>query len=146
MIKKNSLFKKEYIDIFSPYSFEFLNIFIGQLGFFQKDYDEPKVKETVLSVLKFMFELDIIKINNWMNHKYANDYKMSSIEIIEKIDSLWFKGIQYPDFYGIAYFEMKEWYISKLEQLGMTPTTDWKIFVEEKIGGDLEKWIKENKS
>lgn len=48
------------------------------------------------------------------------------------------------DFYTIACFETKGWYVNKMRDLGMSPTRNWKMFVEEEIG-DLEKWIMENR-
>ncbi len=41
-------------------------------------------------------------------------------------------------------FGSQKWYIKKLENLGLTHTTDWEWFVENKIG-NLEDWIKKNR-
>lgn len=144
MIKKQDLFKNEYLGLLDPYSFEFLNHLIGLLGFSKTEYNDLKVKRNVLNVLKYMFELDIIQIKSWMNNSFKDDFNMSIEETLNKIDSLWQRNMDFPDFYTIAYFETKEWYVNKIEDLGMTQTTDWKTFVKENIG-NLEEWIEINR-
>lgn len=70
---------------------------------------------------------------------------MTNSEIMNLIEEVWFIGADTPDFYGMPMFKYKDWYIQKLEALGLTHTgPDWKWFVENKIG-DIEKWIEENK-
>ena len=49
-----------------------------------------------------------------------------------------------PNFYGMVTFGSKKWYVNKLEEQGLTDTTDWETFVKNKIG-DLEQWIEENR-
>lgn len=41
-------------------------------------------------------------------------------------------------------FRYKNWYLKALEREGLTNTTYWRTFVNEKIG-DLETWIKVQK-
>lgn len=47
-------------------------------------------------------------------------------------------------FLGMVMFTHPTWYIDKLNGLGLSPTTDWKWFVENKIG-NLKKWINYNR-
>ena len=56
---------------------------------------------------------------------------------------MWFENAIFPDFYGIVMFGNEKWYTDKLEDLGLTQTTNWENFVKTKIG-DLEKWIEES--
>ena len=144
MIKRKDLFKKEYIGLLCPHSFEFLNHLIGQLGYSQEQYDNLKVKQNVLNVIKLLFDLGILTVHDWVNNKDLNNENLTSVDIINKIDDLWVKGIKYPDFYNIILFGTSGWYVKKLENLGMTPTTNWETFVKDKIG-NLEKWIEDNR-
>ncbi len=144
MIDKKDLFKKENINLLCPYSFEFLNHLIGQLGYNQESYDDLNVKQNVLNTLNYIFDLEILEVYDWINNPQLKNQDMSYKEIVSAIDDLWVKGIEYPDFYGIVLFGPKGWYVKKLEKMGMTHTTDWQNFIEDKIG-DLEKWIEKNK-
>lgn len=141
---KEELFKEENIGLLSPYSFEFVNHLIGQLGYSQDQYDDTNVKEEVLKVLKLLFELKILRVFDWMNNPELNNKIMSAEDTIKHIDDKWFVGIKYPDFYDIVMIGTQDWYINNLELLGMSHTTNWNTFVKEKIG-NLELWIENNR-
>jgi hypothetical protein len=144
MITKKNLFTNDYVDLLSPETFEFLNLLIGQLGYNREDYNDPEVKKEVLNLIKIILDLDIITVHKWMDDLTLLSEHMTTDEIVKKIDRLWMKSIEYPDFYKIALFGPKDWYKNKLEKMGFTPTTNWKTFVATKIG-DLEKWIEYNR-
>src|SRR5690606_40910780 len=122
---------------------ELLPEIIGLLGYGNYQYDDKKTRDDVLSTLKILLELDVIYIFKWFNNPELNEKTMSIDEILSTIDRLWFKGAEYPDIYGIVMFGPQKWYIDNLRKMGLSDTTDWKWFVNNKIG-DLEKWIKTN--
>ncbi len=103
-----------------------------------------KAKFVILNILKFLLELKVIYVFNWGNAQPPNIQDFSNEDVINHIDKNWIIGAKYPDFYSMAMFGSTKWYVDKLEELGMTHTTNWESFVSEKIG-DLEKWIEENK-
>lgn len=144
MMKK--LFKN--IDLFCPGTNEFIFDFIYGLGYSDKDLqrleDRNKIKKEVLLVIKFLLEIDVIKVKTWLNKtesKEVNDFVNQSIEEINKV---WFVNASYPDFYNMVLFGPSDWYYDALKNIGFTETTDWKVFVREKIG-DLENWIEEKR-
>ena len=59
-------------------------------------------------------------------------------------DKIWFEGAKFPDLYGMVIFGTQKWYTEALEKKGMTNTTNWKLFVKNKIG-NLEQWIEDNR-
>ena len=142
MISKN-IFKNEYINLFCPNSNEYLFDYIYILGYKDIDSKNWKSRLVVLSVIEYLLREKIIFVHNWPNHDEL-DKKMSVKNIIKTIDKLWFENAIFPDFYGIVMFDNEKWYTDKLEDLGLTQTTNWENFVKTKIG-DLEKWIEENK-
>ena len=145
MIK--NIFKKN-INLFAPFSNEYLFDYIYLLGYTDKDlkkscgYDE--IKAETLWILEKLLNLKIIYIYTWCNNSHLNGKVMSSKEILKQIDSLWFKGAEYPDFYEMVMFGTQEWYTDKLWKMGMNHTTNWETFVKNNIG-DLEQWIEENR-
>lgn len=143
-MRNSFYFNKEKIGLFCPGSFEFINHLIGQLGYSQDDYDNENVKESILKFLEFLFELDIIKIYSLEYGYKPNQGSLSKKEALDYINLKWKKNFEYQDFYNLVLIGPQDWYIQKLEALGMTPTTNWITFVEEKIV-NLEQWIEENK-
>ena len=141
---KNELFKKENIGLTCPETFEFLSEMIGILGY--SIYDSEEVRKEVFETLKILFELDILKIYKWYSRPELNNQQLTIEETLNHIDRIWFKKAEYPDFYNMMMFSGSDWYVKKTKSLGLTMTTNWEWFVENKIrDGDLEKWIEENR-
>lgn len=63
----NNIFK-DYVNLFSPYSNEFLYDYICLLGFTDKSSNDLKARDKVLSVLEQLFKLDVIYIYRWYNN------------------------------------------------------------------------------
>ena len=141
---RKEIFKEVNVNLFSPCSNEFLFDFIYLLGYTDKEINDKKIKEDVLSTLEILFNLKIIFIYKWFKESELNDRDLSIGETIAHINRIWFKGATYPDFYNMVMFGSQKWYVDKLWDMGMSHTTNWKWFVENKIG-NLEKWIEENR-
>ncbi|WP_299066126.1 hypothetical protein [uncultured Polaribacter sp.] len=138
----------ECINIFeNKYSFAIIPEiveYLPHLFHIEKHEDTSILKERTLNILKKVLELDILKVSEWIAKPELNDKFLTTNEIIKYIDEIWFENAQFPDFYAMVIFESTDWYKSKMNKLGLTPTTNWDLFVKNKIG-NLEKWIKENK-
>lgn len=146
-MEKINLFNKKYINLFcyGGDGIEFFQSIMFSLGYSYKELSSLKVKKDTLYVIEELLKLKLIEVFLWgEKHSEMKDKEYSIEEILKYINSIWFDEADYPDFYGMVMFKHKEWYTHKLEKLGMTHTTDWKWFVENKIG-NLEKWIQENK-
>ena len=143
MIDKD-VFKGKNINLFSPYSNELLYDYIYSLEYTDEASKDWKARHVVLSVLKTLFELDVIYVYKWYNQPELKNKKLTINETIIKIDDIWFENAIYPDFYNMVMFGSQKWYVDALEKIGMTHTTNWENFVKEKIG-DLEQWIERNR-
>jgi hypothetical protein len=141
-----NIFNKKYLNLFLPNDgVEFLQNIMFGLRYTYKDLSSKKAKNDTLFVVQRMLELDLIYVFHWGDkNEFLKDKQFSIKETINYIDSIWFEGADYSDFYGMIMFGHKKWYTDKLENLGMTQTTNWEKFVQDEIG-DLEKWIEENK-
>jgi hypothetical protein len=145
-MSKLDIFYSRYINLFLPNDgVEFLFNIINELGY---NVDKPlsvKERENILFVIDQLFKLDLIYVFHWgKNHNEMKNKKYTIVETLNHINTMWFEKAYYPDYYGMIMFGHKKWYTDKLENLGLTETTNWEQFVKNKIG-DLEKWIEENK-
>ncbi|MDY7395713.1 hypothetical protein UMM65_10700 [Aureibaculum sp. 2210JD6-5] len=145
MMKEVNIFDKKNIFLLEPYDgIEFIYSVLQNIGHYS-DFTTLKARRDGLKVINQLFVLDLIEIFHWGKYqRELNDKKLSIFEIMMYIQELWFIGANFENFHNMPMFKYKNWYISELEKLGMTHTTDWEEFVKNKIG-DLEKWIKENK-
>lgn len=141
---KEELFKEEYIDLFSPFCFEYLHELIGLLGYYIDDYDKSETRENVLETLQILFDFEILEVCDWIQEPKLNGQNLTNREILNHIDRMWLKNTKYSDFYNLLIFSTQNWYTDKLVNLGLTHTANWKFFVKEKIG-NLEKWLDEKK-
>ncbi len=141
MINKDFYFSQR-VGVFCPNINEFLFDFIYNLGYSDSDFLRPDVKIEVLEVIELLLSLDLIYVYKWYNEIEEKNPSLKGT--LEKINRIWFEGATYPDFYNMVIFGSTEWYVQKLENLGMTQTSDWQIFVANEIG-DLQSWIYENK-
>ena len=141
-MRKEDIYKN--VNLFAPHSFEYIHMLLNQLKYTSKEYDKKSVREDAIDALKLLFEIEILSIYQWVNNSELNKTKLSKLEILSKIESLWLTRSRQDDFYDIVIFGSQEWYIEELKDLGLTHTTDWKWFVENKIG-NLEDWIKKNR-
>ncbi|MDG1571953.1 hypothetical protein OZ410_06465 [Robiginitalea sp. M366] len=136
------------IDLFCPGTIEFIFDIIYQLGYTDEDLNSPSketiVKKDVLKSIKDLMELNVLSVKSWYEKSEFSKENPEIDEIINRIDGIWFKGAKYPDFFNMVLFDVPDWYINTLKDLGMSDTTNWKNFVETHIG-DLEQWIKKNK-
>lgn len=139
---------KENVNLFAPYSNEYLFDFIYLLDYSDNDLKSvqqgKKIKFEVIDVIKKLLDLKIILIYSWCNNPELNNKNLTIEETIFHIETIWFNGATFPDFYGMVMFGTQKWYADKLWEIGMTHTTNWESFVNEKIG-DLEEWIEKNK-
>ncbi len=119
--------------------------YLPHLFHLEKHEDKSILKERTLHILKKVLDLDILKVYEWLAKPELNGKFLSTDEIIESIDEIWFEGAEFPDFYAMVIFESTKWYKTKLNALGLTHTTNWDWFIKNKIG-NLEKWIDENRS
>lgn len=144
-MNKIDIFDKENIGVFAPYSgIETIDSILQNINHY-KDFTTLKARRECLKVINDLFELGLIEVFHW--GKYEHDFKNEELSNFEKmmyLQELWFIGADFSDFVSMPMFKYKDWYIKKLEDLGMTHYTDWKTFVNDKIG-DLEKWIRENR-
>lgn len=141
-----NVFDFRYVNLFLPDDgVEFIHSIIESLGYGIRDYKSSEVREETLEAISQLLELKMLEVYRWeANQEEPNDRKLSDKEILNKVEQQWFIGADYVDFLGMVMFGHPSWYVDKLNELGFTPTTDWKWFVKHKIG-DLEKWIKDNK-
>tara|TARA_R110000868_G_scaffold353024_2_gene614258 strand:- start:21 stop:461 length:441 start_codon:yes stop_codon:yes gene_type:complete len=135
------------IDLFCPGSNEFLNHFIYTLGYSDIELESPKmedkIKKEVLITVKHLIELGVLNIKSWYNRPEMSKKEITIDEVMKELDKVWFLGARYPDFYNMVVFGVPKWYDKALKDEGFTINTDWKTFVNLKIG-DLEKWIEKN--
>ncbi|MDG2193280.1 MAG: hypothetical protein P8K77_00195 [Polaribacter sp.] len=146
-MKRINIFDKEHVNLFCypGDGIEFLHSVLFSLGYTYKGLFSQKAKKDGLFVIEELFKLDLIYVFHWgKNHDEMKNNTYTIKETLKYIDSIWFGGADYPDFYGMVMFGHKKWYLKELEKLGMTDTTDWKEFVKHKIG-NLEQWIEENR-
>lgn len=141
---KNELFSSDKIDLLCPQSNELLLDFVYLLGYDDMDLQNQNVKEDTLFVIEQLLEIDILYVHKWYENPKLDNTKLSVKETLDHLDKIWFKGAKYPDFFNMVIFGSKDWYVKKLQSLGMNHTTNWKWFVKNKIG-NLEKWIEENR-
>lgn len=142
---KINIFDKSSIGLFSPYSgIESIDSILREIGH-SKDFTTKKARREGLLVLNELFDLELIDVFHWGSYeKELKDIELpNSIKMI-LIQELWFIGADFVDLTNTPMFKYKDWYITKLEKLGMSHTTDWENFVKNKIGS-IEKWIMENK-
>lgn len=135
-----NIFEEKYSFAVTPQIVEYL----FDLFYIEKHEHKSILKKRTLHILKKVFELDILKVSEWLAKPELNNVVLTIDEIIKNIDEIWFEKAEFPDFYAMVIFESTNWYKSKMNKLGLTPTTNWDWFVKNKIG-NLEKWIKENK-
>jgi hypothetical protein len=104
-----------------------------------------EARQEGLSILQNLFKLKLIEIFHWgKHHEIIKQLDLNTKQTIKFIDVTWFEGADFEDFVDMPMFKYKDWYLNALKNEGLTHTTNWKSFVEEKIG-NLEKWIEENK-
>lgn len=141
---KLNLFDKKNILLFEPYDgIEFIYSILQNIGYYP-DFTTLKARRDGLRTVNQLFELDLIEIFHWGS--YENELKNQELSIFDKmmyLQELWFIGANFENFSNMPMFKYKKWYLSKLEKLGMTDTTNWENFVENKIG-NIEQWIKSN--
>lgn len=140
-----NLFDNKNIGIFSPYSgIELIDYILNNINHY-KDFTTKEARRDCLRAINKLFELELIEVFYW--GKYQHELKNKELSIFENmmyLQELWFVGANFADFSFMPMFKYKDWYIEKLEEFGMTETTDWIEFVQNKIG-NLEKWIEDNR-
>lgn len=141
-MKKINPFSDSYIDLLCPFYIEYLWAITSLL---KQNKEEKQIKEKSLFIIAKLLDLKVIYIGNeWTTDKTILKWNLPFKEIIEKIDEMWFKDAQFPDFYEMIFIGYEEWYIKALEKKGLSSAKNWKEFVNQNVG-DLEKWIEENK-
>lgn len=144
-MKIEELFKEDYVELFMPDGVEYISTILENLGYTYKNENSSLAKENGMQVIEELFRLDLIEVFHWgKSHEKLKDLIFTESETISQINHLWYKGAQGPDFYSMPMFKYKNWYLKALEREGLTNTTYWRTFVNEKIG-DLETWIKVQK-
>lgn len=131
------------LKFYCPHYIELLFDFFGEFDISTNDRYTPEKKRKVLNTVSELLSNKIIYIGNIENKKIKR-WSLSNEDILKKIDVLWHERTDFEEFYDMVWFGYENWYIEKLEQIGLSNNIDWKIFVETKIG-DLEKWIEQNK-
>lgn len=139
------IFEKKNVLLFEPENgVELIHYILQNINHY-KNFTTLKARRDGLRVINQLFELDLIEVFHW--GKYEHELKGKELSTFEKmmyLQELWFIGADFEDFFSMPMFKYKDWYIKKLEDLGMTHYTDWTTFVDENID-DLEKWIEENR-
>ena len=137
------LFKPNNIDLFCPWTNEYLFDYIYALGYTDKDLSNSKIKTEVLFVLKMLLSYQVINIYDWGEDSPLSTTNITPDETISEIDRIWFDAATYEDFFKMVMFGTPDWYTHKLKEMGMTETTNWQTFVNNNID-DLKKWLEEN--
>jgi len=138
-----NIFDSKYLYLFMPDGIEFIHNILENIGI--NSFKSLKARDKGLIVIKKLFDLELIEIFHW--GKYDNIIRplnLNKEQTINFIETVWFDNADFSDFSSMPMFKYKEWYLKGLNDMGLTHTTDWKKFVQEKIV-DLEKWIEENK-
>lgn len=143
MINKEVLFTDEYLDLLCPYNIEFLFDLIGYLNIPQEAYFDDSTKKVTLNTLDILLEMKIVQIDHWPSKTSLNGQILNSSDILREIKSLWNSSSKFEDFYSIVCIAPSEWYLKELERKGLKNTSQWKGFVQSKIG-NLNQWIQEN--
>ena len=124
---------------------EFFHSIMFSLGYSYDDIPSEYARESALLAIEKLFENDLIRIVRWGDdEKFFENKNFTLRESMLIIRAKWISDFSIPDFYGSIIFGLEDWYTNALEKEGITDTTDWKWFVENKIG-DLRQFIKENK-
>ncbi len=144
---KIDVFSKKYSLILNPYSlesFEQLTIFLSEKD---KTITFKKLKNNSIDVFSFLLENKIIYVleSDWMRKKGYKNTKLNNEEIIKTLKEKWNIDTSFEVLYNLFWFKYQDWYTESFVQKGLTIyTTNWNLFLNEKIG-DLDKWIEENK-
>lgn len=141
---KQDLFDKENLDVFMPNDgVEFIYSILQNLGY--RNFTTKTAREHGLKIIYQLFDLELIEIFHWGRYnKIFENITFDKTQTLRLINNIWFEGADYSDFVGMIIFKHKDWYLKSLEKEGLTHSTNWKWFVENKIG-DLEKWIEKNR-
>ena len=146
-MKPINIFDKEYIQLFvyGNDGIETFDRIMFSLGYTYDNISTNEARESALHAIKQMLNYDLIRIHHWgEDNNYFKTQNLSNREILLVLRAKWKMGLDIPDFYGLVIFNLSDWYIIALEEEGMTHTTDWRLFVENKIG-DLKQWIEEKR-
>ncbi len=139
-----NIFDKTNILLYEPYDgVEMIYRILENIN--HLEYTTKNARRDGLRVINKLFELELIEVFHWGS--YENELRGKKLSIFEKmmyLQELWFIGADFGDLASMPMFKYKDWYVKNLENLGLTHYTDWKVFVEEKIG-DIEKWIEKNR-
>ncbi|PIB31347.1 hypothetical protein BFP77_01905 [Maribacter sp. 4U21] len=131
------------IHLFMPDGVEFIHDILENIGHIS--FRTEEVKRDGLEIIRKLLELNLIEVFHWgEHHKIIYNLDFTLEQTVKYVDNIWFIGADVSDFYGMVMFKYKDWYLQALEKEGLTHTTYWKVFVQEKIG-DLEKWIEKNR-
>jgi hypothetical protein len=147
MKELNSLLKSN-IYLTCPDPFEFLPELLSMVG--HSNFNEYnlnkklKARDEALNVIRILAELGILIVYEWYTMPELNNIKLSTKDMLMHLDKVWFKEAKEADFYNMVIFGSPNWYLEKTKDMGLTITTDWKIFVKKRIG-DLEDWIEKNR-
>jgi hypothetical protein len=129
--------------LYCPHTVELLFDFFGEFGIKTNETYSIEKKKKVLSKIHQMLDEEILfvskkKDNEFIRWNYPNE------KIINRIDELWTETLNFSEFYNMIWFGYQEWYLEKLNILGVQYAKNWDEFINQKIG-DLEKWINKNK-
>jgi hypothetical protein len=139
------VFQKKYSQLFSEegYGINAIGDVISGLGYHSLDAMSSKeAKEVALDTIEQLFNHDIIYVVHWgQNHETLKKKSINIQEAMVIIKSQWFEGAKYEDFFGMATFFYKDWYIEKLKELNIGVNTDWDWeWFSEKIVPKIKTW------
>ena len=142
-----NILQEKYSSLFSHYGYGINSIsdILFSLGYDNKNLNCKSAKTNGINTIEQLLKNDLIYVTHW--GKYNEILKGLDLDLkqtMSSIDTMWFVGADYGDFFEMPSFDYTEWYITKLKEIGIVHKTDWDWFSKDFVV-NLEQWIESNK-
>jgi len=140
---KNTIFKKEYIGLFTEYGHgvDTIQHILHSIGYTYQNIDRKKTREHGLSVIEDLLKNDIIHVTFWgKHHDILNHLELNKRQTMLYLNHVWNEGATYMNFEEIINFYFQKWYLNALTNEGINVNTDWDWFGDKFIP-NLPNWI-----
>jgi len=147
MMKKVNIFQEKYVNLFSHYGYGINSIsdILFSLGYDNKNLNCKSAKINGMNTIEQLLKHDLIYVTHW--GKYHDILKVLDLDLkqtLTSIDTMWFVGAEYIDFFEMPSFDYTKRYFTKLKEIGIDQKTNWEWFSKDFVA-NLEQWIENNK-